>query len=319
MMERSKKGVADPAGRAIKAFDRVLLREKPKIETALRSILPRQTTAPQDIHRAMHYMIFPGGKRLRPLMVLMAHRTFGGRHPKIYQAAGTVELIHAFSLVHDDLPCMDDDDFRRGRPSCHRAFGEAKAVLAGDALLVQAFQTLGSIGAASLGGPIVEAVAAAIGTTGVIGGQTLDLESEGKEISPRVLATIHARKTAALFVGCLQLGALLAKATPAQIHTVSAFGESFGLAFQVADDLLNLEGDFATLGRPRGTDLKHQKATYPRILGQEKTYEHLRRMMRMAVNQTSDLGSWGEVYRGLVLKAARRVPGWTVRMERGIF
>jgi len=303
------------------AFEAFATRQGPRIEEALRGILPGPRTSPRGVHRAMRYMVFPGGKRLRPLMVVLAHRTFGGRFPRIHEAAATVELIHTFSLIHDDLPCMDDDDFRRGRATCHKAFGEATAVLAGDALLVLAFETLGRIGRNGRGGRWVEAVAGAIGTAGVIGGQSLDLDSEGKRVGRDVLADIHRRKTAALFSGSLALGTLCAGAPDAAVGRAASFGESFGKAFQVADDLLNLEGSFREIGRPRGTDLVRRKATYPSVLGVEASYGHLRRFLREAVARAAALGGPAavfEIYRGLCLKVARRVPGWTPMMERGL-
>jgi len=254
-------------------------------------------------------------------MVLLAHKTFGGRLSRIAEVAATVELIHTFSLIHDDLPCMDDDDYRRGRFTCHKAFDEATAVLAGDALLVLAFQTLGRVGRNGRGGRWVETVAEAIGTRGVIGGQSLDLDSEGKKVSRQTLATIHRRKTAALFAASLKLGALCAGASPSELKRADTFGESFGHAFQVADDLLNLEGPFREIGRPRGTDLVHQKATYPRILGVEESYEQLQRFLQQAVSQAVSLAGRSpvlEIYKGLCLKVARRVPGWTAERERGM-
>jgi geranylgeranyl diphosphate synthase type II len=251
-------------------------------------------------------------------MVVLAHRTFGGEHPLIYEAAATVELIHTFSLIHDDLPCMDDDDYRRGRYSCHKAFGEATAVLAGDALLILAFQVLGRLGGDGLGSRLVTAVSDAIGTRGVIGGQSLDLESEGKRVSEETLAKIHTRKTAALFVSCLVMGGLMAEATDSRLRSLASFGLAFGQAFQLADDLLNVEGGFRELGRPRGRDIVRRKATYPRIVGKTKTRRLMQKLIRSAAGYGGDFGNWAAHYRGLALKVARRVPSWTRDMERGI-
>jgi geranylgeranyl pyrophosphate synthase len=310
----SKPRRVDPQG----LFDAFIEAQRPQVEAALLRVLPDSRRSPRDIHRAMKYMVVPGGKRLRPLMVVLAHRTFGGEHPLIYEAAATVELIHTFSLIHDDLPCMDDDDYRRGRYSCHKAFGEATAVLAGDALLVLAFQILGRIGNDGTGSRLVTAVSDAIGTRGVIGGQCLDLESEGKRVSEKTLANIHARKTSALFVSCLVLGGLMAEATESALRSLASYGLAFGHAFQVADDLLNVEGEWRDLGRPRGGDIVQQKATYPRIVGKKKTRELLQRLIHRAVRCGGDFGDWAAHYQGLAFKVARRVPSWTQDMEQGI-
>ncbi|MBD3336783.1 MAG: hypothetical protein GF355_14820 [Candidatus Eisenbacteria bacterium] len=303
--------------RLLAAYDAFSRREGPPIERALQRILPSKATAPREIHRAMHYMIFPGGKRLRPLMVVLAHRTCGGSSRRVYDAAAAMEMIHTFSLIHDDLPCMDDDDYRRGRLSCHKKFGEATAVLAGDALLVRAIEVLGRVEMGRNRSGIVAEVAAAIGTHGVIGGQSLDLASEGRAIRRRTLETIHRRKTAALFDACLGVGAMLAGAPAADVRRLKRFGDLFGLAFQVADDLLNVEGDFRRLGRPAGSDAAHEKATYPRIVGREKTHAVFRRLMDRVVDRGGKLGRRGPVFQGLAYKVARRVPGWGGAIKRG--
>jgi geranylgeranyl diphosphate synthase type II len=310
--------VPDLAATRIAAFETFARRERPRVERALKAALPRIASHPREIHQAMHYMVFPGGKRLRPLMVVLAHESLGGRHPGVRRAAAAMELIHTFSLIHDDLPCMDDDDYRRGRPSCHRAFGEATAVLAGDALLVVAFQVLAEVARGAEAAAILAPIARAIGTRGVIGGQSLDLASEGKRVPERTLRTIHQRKTGELFRACTELGARLAGASPRAVARAGRFGMAFGLAFQVADDLLNLEGDFRKLGRPAGTDLAHRKATYPRLLGREATYRIFRRLVARALRAAREWPGRREAWEGLVLKAARRVPGWGPEMEKGL-
>jgi geranylgeranyl diphosphate synthase type II len=306
---------ADPQ----RLFDAFASAERPAVEQALRGILPDPRRSPRNIHRAMKYMVIPGGKRLRPLMAVLAHKTFGGRHPMVYEAAASLELIHTFSLIHDDLPCMDDDDYRRGRLSCHKAFGEAMAVLAGDALLVHAFQVLGGIPPPAMAGRLVSTVSHAIGTQGVLGGQSLDLESEGRRVSQRILARIHRRKTASLFMACLVAGGLMAKAPPSRLKSLASYGLVFGHAFQVADDLLNVEGGFEELGRPRGRDAVRRKAAYPRIVGKEETRDLLGRLIRRTMERGEAFGRrWAPVYRGLALKVARRVPSWRAEMEGGM-
>lgn len=312
------RGTEVPARDPQASFDRFATAERERVEAAMLRVLPDSRRSPRDIHRAMKYMVVPGGKRLRPLMVVLAHRTLGGRHPMIYEAAAAMELIHTFSLIHDDLPCMDDDDYRRGRLSCHKAFGEATAVLAGDALLVLAFQILGRVGSDAMGGRIVTAVSDAIGTQGVIGGQSLDLESEGRRVGQDVVAKIHRRKTAALFVACLILGGLMARGDESSLQPLAAYGLVFGHAFQIADDLLNVEGGFRELGRPRGGDATQKKAAYPRIVGKEETLRLLRRLTRRAVQSGEPFDRWAPIYKGLALKVARRVPSWNEGMERGI-
>jgi geranylgeranyl diphosphate synthase type II len=243
-----------------------------KVDAALDKFLPPAATKPKTLHEAMRYSIFAGGKRLRPVICLATAEVLGGRAEAALPLACAVECIHTYSLIHDDLPCMDNDDFRRGKPTSHKVFGEAIAVLAGDALLTIAFE----MAAGCKSWPryshaaIVREIAVAAGSQALIGGQVADAEGEGKKISPAELRYIHENKTAALITASIRLGAMSANATPAQMKHLTEFGRSLGLAFQVIDDILDVTQTSEKLGKSAGKDLKAQKATYPALLGLEK-------------------------------------------------
>jgi geranylgeranyl diphosphate synthase type II len=243
-----------------------------KVDAALDRFLPSADTKPKTIHEAMRYSIFAGGKRLRPIICLATAEVLGARGDQALPLACAVECIHTYSLIHDDLPCMDNDDFRRGKPTSHKVFGEAIAVLAGDALLTIAFE----IAAGCKSRPryphaaIIRELAVASGSQALIGGQVADAEGEGKKISPGELRYIHENKTAALITASIRLGAMSANATPAQLKRLTEFGRSLGLAFQVIDDILDVTQTSEKLGKSAGKDLKAQKATYPALLGMAK-------------------------------------------------
>jgi geranylgeranyl diphosphate synthase, type II len=246
-----------------------------RINQALDRFLPKANTKPATIHQAMRYSLFAGGKRMRPALCLAAAQACGGREADALPLACAVECIHTYSLIHDDLPAMDDDDFRRGKPTNHKIFGEGIAVLAGDALLTQAFE----IAARCRGWPrypradIVLELARASGSLQLIAGQVADLEGEGKEISAKQLRYIHERKTSALLACAVRLGGMSANCTAAQLKALTAFGYYVGLAFQVIDDILDVTQTSETLGKTAGKDTKARKATYPAILGLEKSRE----------------------------------------------
>ena len=239
---------------------------------AILTIVPAASTKPKTIHKAMRYSIFAGGKRLRPVICLATAEVLGGKIEAALPLACAVECIHTYSLIHDDLPCMDNDDFRRGKPTSHKVFGEGMAVLAGDALLTIAFE----MAASCKGWPryshaaIIHEIAVASGSQALIGGQVADAEGEGKKISPVELRYIHENKTAALIATSIRLGAMSANATPKQLKNLTEFGQSLGLAFQVIDDILDVTQTTEKLGKSAGKDLKAQKATYPALLGLEK-------------------------------------------------
>jgi geranylgeranyl diphosphate synthase, type II len=243
------------------------------VEAALAESLPAEDAWPTTIHRAVRYSLFAGGKRIRPLLVLAAGAAVGGDLAELMPLACAVEMIHTYSLVHDDLPAMDDDDLRRGKPTSHKVFGEAIAILAGDALLTRAFHLMAEVppdwDAARLRRRIqaTAVLAEACGTTGLIGGQVMDLEAEGRAVSPEELERLHRAKTGALLGACVRGGALLGGADEADLARLTRYAGAIGLAFQVVDDVLDAtEGD-AQLGKTAGKDAAAEKATYVKLHG----------------------------------------------------
>lgn len=255
-------------------FNEELKQWAEQVDLALERYLPSAETYPTVIHEAMRYSVFAGGKRLRPILVMAAAQAVGGSTEKVMPVACALELIHTYSLVHDDLPAMDNDDFRRGRPTNHRVYGEAMAILVGDALQTLAFELIAQA-AESFPAPAVNRVtweiARAAGSVGLIGGQVVDLLSEQQEINGATLEYIHRHKTGALFRAAIRAGAILGGATASQLESLTQYAEQMGLAFQIKDDLLDIEGDEEKIGKPLGSDLKNQKSTYPAIYGLEKT------------------------------------------------
>jgi geranylgeranyl diphosphate synthase, type II len=243
------------------------------IEAALGRFLPPEDTLPSSIHRAMRYSVFAGGKRIRPVLCLETARMFTDDPAAAVQVGCALEFIHTYSLIHDDLPALDNDDFRRGKPTNHKVFGEAIAILAGDALLTLAFQTLASAPVdADRRLKILGAIAIAAGThRGMIGGQVADIEAERKPVDGAGLEYIHRSKTAALIRASVVAGALAGGAEQQDIPRILNFGEHIGWAFQVVDDLLDVEESSAALGKTAGKDQAQQKATYPALYGLEKS------------------------------------------------
>jgi geranylgeranyl diphosphate synthase type II len=240
-----------------------------RIETTLANLLPAATEDPRELHEAMRYSVLAGGKRIRPVLAISSYYASGGADDTIYRYACALELLHTYSLIHDDLPCMDDDDFRRGKPTLHRKFSEYIAVLAGDALHALAFEILASSGSTD----VIREVSQAIGTQGMIGGQVRDVEAEGRDVDLQSVEAIHLRKTAALIRASVKIGAMLAGAPTDVVLKLAQFGERLGLAFQIIDDVLDVEGDFADLGKATGADSRLSKATYPKVLGVERSRE----------------------------------------------
>ena len=243
------------------------------VNRALDRFLPRATARPATIHQAMRYSLFAGGKHMRPALVLAAAQACGGADDDALPLACAVECIHTYSLIHDDLPAMDNDDFRRGKPTNHKVYGEGIAVLAGDALLTQAFE----IAAQARGWPryshrdLILEIARASGSLQLIAGQVADLEGEGKKISAAQLKYIHERKTSALLCCSARLGGMSANCTAAQLAALTSFGYHVGLAFQIIDDILDITQTSEQLGKTAGKDTRAQKATYPAIVGLEKS------------------------------------------------
>jgi len=248
---------------------RYLAAKAAEVDAAMDVFLPKAGKRPGTIHEAMRYAVFAGGKRLRPVLCLSAAEACGGEVSKAMAPACAIELMHTYSLVHDDLPAMDDDDLRRGRPTCHKVYGEGMAVLCGDALLTEAFLVLAKTPASKRYG-IREYVSELAGTGGsikLIGGQVMDLEGEGRKLTKRDLVRIHEAKTAALLTTSLRLGAMSANATSAKLEALTKFGYNLGLAFQVIDDILDVTQSTEVLGKTAGKDQAVEKATYPSIIG----------------------------------------------------
>lgn len=272
-----------------------------EVDAALDCWLPPARSAPATIHKAMRHSVFAGGKRLRPVLCIAAAEACGGTIAAALPAACAVEVMHTYSLVHDDLPCMDDDDLRRGRPTCHKVFGEGMAVLCGDALLTEAFALLGRAEPTKRH-PVRELVAELAETGGsrrLIGGQVMDLEGEGKALTKRQLVRIHEAKTAALLTCSLRLGAMSANATPAKLEAMSRFGHALGLAFQVIDDILDVTQSTEVLGKTAGKDAAVDKATYPAILGLERSRKEAARLTREAMEALTPLRGKARWLRGI--------------------
>jgi geranylgeranyl diphosphate synthase, type II len=249
-----------------------ILRRGRFVEKALERWLPGCREFPPQVHKAMNYSLFAGGKRLRPILVLAGAEAVGGKAAAALPLACSFELIHTYSLIHDDLPAMDNDDLRRGKPTSHKIFGEGMAILAGDALLTEAFRLLsrrdlmkGVAPATRL--EVIHRLAQAAGSLGMVGGQAMDIVCEGKKINKKELAYIHTHKTGALIAAAVLTGGLVGGASPVQSRALSAYGERLGLAFQITDDLLDLHGEPRKLGKAVRKDEIQGKATYPALFG----------------------------------------------------
>ena len=264
-----------------------------EVDAALDSFLPKAKERPATIHAAMRYCIFAGGKRLRPVLCLAAAEACGGDISAALAPACAVELMHTYSLVHDDLPAMDDDDLRRGRPTCHKVYGEGMAVLCGDALLTESFIVLAQTTPTKRYGTrdFIAELAETGGSKKLIGGQVMDLEGEGKKLTKRDLVRIHEAKTAALLTTSLRLGAMTANATPAKLAALTDFGHALGLAFQVIDDILDVTQTTEMLGKTAGKDQAVEKSTYPAILGLDASRKEAARLTQAAMDALRPFGS----------------------------
>jgi geranylgeranyl diphosphate synthase type II len=248
------------------------------VDSYLRQILNQRDGIPDLLQQAMQYSALSEGKRLRPILCLTAYQAVGGKGKQALPAAAALELLHAFSLVHDDLPCMDDDDLRRGKPTLHKVYGPGMAVLAGDALHALAFQLLASTKKPE----VIQEVALAIGASGMIGGQVADILAEGKKVRLPEVEYIHRHKTAALIRASVRIGGILGSASFGELRALTTYGEKIGLAFQVIDDILNVEGHEKHLGKKVGSDKLKKKATYPKALGVEKSKNIARELTQAA-------------------------------------
>ncbi|MFH1761642.1 MAG: polyprenyl synthetase family protein [bacterium] len=251
-------------------FERIIAEKTGEVDRYLEKNMISSDTYPPIVHEAMRYSLFAGGKRIRPMLCMLTFDTFSGKNKRDLElTCCALEMLHTFSLIHDDLPCMDDDDFRRGIPTSHKRFGEATAVLAGDALCIYAFELLGQVNTPG----IVTETAQALGTRGMIGGQVVDIESECKPVSGETLEYIHNHKTGALIKTSLRLGARIAGAAENELEHISGFGARLGLLFQIVDDILDVISTTEKLGKDAGSDQALGKATYPALFGLEKSRE----------------------------------------------
>jgi len=265
-------------------FREYLTQQQQRIDAELDRLVPAETTPPETIHRAMRYSLFAGGKRIRPILCLEAARVISPQAAGVEAAACALEMVHTYSLIHDDLPALDNDDLRRGKPTCHKAFGEAMAILAGDALLTLAFRVLSELEGVDAGrrAQMVYELAAAAGTPGgMIAGQVWDLEGEGKTPSAELLERIHRAKTGALLKASVRIGAICAGASAEDLEALSRYGGHVGLAFQIVDDLLDVEATPEQLGKTPGKDAAQHKITFPAVYGLEES----RRMAEREASQ----------------------------------
>ena len=267
-----------------------------RADAALERVLPAENDPPQALSQAMRYAVLGGGKRLRPVLVYAVGGACGASQDRLDATAAAVEIIHAYSLVHDDLPAMDDDALRRGRPTCHIVFGEAMAILAGDALQALAFEVLAADSRLAqepaLQVEMLRTLAAACGAHGMAGGQAFDLAAVGKRLAPEELERMHVYKTGALIRASVRLGALAAGCKDAStLAALERYGHCIGLAFQIRDDILDIEGDSATIGKTAGKDVANDKPTYPAILGMDGAKAHLAELTAQALAAVAPLGA----------------------------
>ena len=286
----------EPCG-ALEEAEEFFARYRERINEALDSALPASDESPRELHKAMRYSVFAGGKRLRPILVLATAQVLGRPTDSLLPAACSVELIHTYSLIHDDLPAFDDDDLRRGKPTNHKIFGVPQAILAGDALQSLSFSLLANAarGADSLEpwiNSLVE-LSKAVGSMGMAGGQWLDIEAEDQVLDVVSLGTLHSAKTGALLTACVRIGALLGGADDAMKAQLDGYGKSIGLAFQIVDDILDVEGSVEDLGKIPGADRARGKATYPGLLGLNGARAEAHRLRTIALENIEPLGAAG--------------------------
>lgn len=275
------------------AFAQYWAAQRQRVEEALNRRLPPETQPPESIHRAMRYSVFAGGKRIRPILCLAAAEAVFDHAPGVEAAACALELVHTYSLIHDDLPALDNDDYRRGHPTCHKQFGEAMAILAGDALLTLAFQILATADStdAVCRARLVEELARAAGSVdGMIAGQVADLEGEGKPPSVGLLETIHRAKTGALLTASVRMGAICAGASEPQLAALTRYGRHIGLAFQIVDDLLDVEQSSEVLGKTAGKDAQQNKVTFPAVYGVGASHRMAEQEFAAALEELAGFG-----------------------------
>ena len=282
-------------------LERYLAEKTEAVNRGLAALLVKEEDYPQSLHKAMHYSLFAGGKRLRPALVLASAEAVGAGASEALNFACALECIHTYSLIHDDLPAIDNDDLRRGRPTCHKVFGEATAILAGDALLTAAFELAAGTVSADKGAVImaIAELAKAAGSTGMIGGQVVDIESEGKEVPFPVLEYIHIHKTGELILASVRCGAIIGGATVEELESLTRYGRAAGLAFQIADDILDVEGSSVEMGKATGGDELRGKATYPSLIGLDESKNRAAELAEMAVEALSGFDEKAEPLRAV--------------------
>jgi len=276
-----------------------LSEQRLRVDAELNRLVPGAEVYPPSIHQAMRHSVFAGGKRLRPILCVESGRLFGGNEESLLRLGSALELIHTYSLVHDDLPAIDNDDLRRGKPTCHRAFGEATAILAGDALLTLAFEVLSMPGPNGVGAHedarklrVIYEVSRAIGTRdGMVGGQVVDIEATGEKAGSATLDYIHSSKTGALIRAAVRSGAIQANAPEADLARVTVYAEKVGLAFQIADDLLDVQGSSESLGKTPGKDGRENKLTYPALHGMEESARVAKQLVREGIDALESFGA----------------------------
>lgn len=289
-----------------------LSRKKDSVDKTLEKLVPLAKIFPSSIHEAMRYSLFAGGKRVRPILAIAAAEALGAKTADLLPLAGTLELIHTYSLIHDDLPAMDNDDFRRGRPTCHKVYGEAIAILAGDGLLNMAFEVLSdsrrlkSVPANRLIA-IIREISTASGVSGMVGGQVVDMESEGKDIDFPTLEYIHTHKTGTLIRASVRVGALYARAGKRHFTALTHYGEMVGLAFQIADDILDITGKQEEIGKDVGSDIKKGKKTFPSFYGLEESRRRAVEVVDKAVTALKDFDRKADPLRELAKYIINRV------------
>ena len=275
---------------------------KKLVDACLERLLPPEAEEPSTMHKAMRYSIFAGGKRVRPILVLASGESVSGNREVLLHLGAAIEMMHTYSLIHDDLPALDNDDLRRGVPTCHKVFGEAMAILTGDALMTRCYQVLVDLPEVTdlTRVRIIREIAAATGTVrGMIAGQVVDLESEGKPIRPGTLEYIHDSKTGALLTACIRCGAIAAGAKEEELRALTGFGTSIGRAFQIVDDILDVTSNSEILGKTAGKDEKVKKATYPALYGLNASREKAEQLFTSALESIRHFGKEAEALRNI--------------------
>ena len=281
-----------------------LEQKRQDVDRFLDAVMPPESAPPANLHKAMRYSLFAGGKRVRPILTIAAYEAVGGSSPFILPLAASLELIHSYSLIHDDLPAMDNDDYRRGKLTNHKVFGEAMAILAGDALLTMAFDLVSRPESADGLDPraqvrVIQELAAGSGDVGMVGGQVADIEAEGKDIDLATLEGVHRWKTGKLIRASVRIGGIAGGATAEQVNRLTAYAEDIGLAFQIADDVLNVTGTREELGKDTNTDASRGKKTYPTFFGVDGARKLADERVASAIAHLNDFGPKADPLREL--------------------